>query len=417
MQPLVDVARAEFLYEQPSPHGSCQEHCEQNQGDRSSNRDCIHLRYLQSSDGVCPASECQAFSLAGRDDHKSPTHQDAAARRSGIVEYHSILQLSRVTFHVALLIGTDEAGYGPNLGPLLISTTAWRVQGDDSDIDLYERLNHCILSNATSDQHIPICDSKQLYKPGGGLLNLERGVFAALSVRGTSMACWRDAWQVLAPDSAEQLQTVPWYAKYDTALPINLGDERRAADRSLLTAGLQAANVSLERIRSTAIFPTRFNELVERYDSKGAVLSLATLELVRDALEQHDDATVFIQCDKHGGRNRYLAVLQTVFPDERIKILRESRESSVYRWVTPSRQIEIRFVAKGESFLPAALASMTAKYLRELAMQAFNAFWQQQLPDLKPTAGYPVDAQRFKNDIEMVQRKLGIEDRVLWRSR
>jgi hypothetical protein len=50
-------------------------------------------------------------------------------------------------------------------------------------------------------------------------------------------------------------------------------------------------------------------------------------------------------------------------------------------------------------------------------MQAFNAFWNQYLPDLKPTAGYPVDAKRFKNEIESVQRQLGIEDRILWRSR
>jgi ribonuclease HII len=320
-------------------------------------------------------------------------------------------------FEVTLLIGTDEAGYGPNLGPLLIAATAWRVPDDCGDVDLYERLNHCVGRNATIDHHIPMADSKQLYKPGGGLLNLERGLFAALSVCHTRTERWSDAWKSLAPESTDQLQNVPWYSKYDSALPIDLDVERRAVDSSALTDGLRTANVSLERIRATAIFPARFNELVERYDSKGSVLSLATLELVRDALAQHDDASVLIQCDKHGGRNRYLAVLQTVFPDEHVKIIRESRESSVYRWVTPNRQIEIRFVAKGESFLPAALASMTAKYLRELAMRAFNTFWQQHLPKLKPTAGYPVDAKRFKNEIEPVQRKLGIEDRILWRSR
>ncbi len=318
---------------------------------------------------------------------------------------------------MTLLIGTDEAGYGPNLGPLLIAATAWHVPDDCEDVDLYERLNHCVGRNATTDHHIPMADSKRLYKPGGGLLNLERGLFAALSVCQTSAERWRDAWKILASESADQLQNQPWYSEYDVALPIDLDVERRAADSSALTDGLRTASVSISRIRAAAVFPGRFNELVERYDSKGSVLSLATLGLVRDALDQHDDANVLVQCDKHGGRNRYLAVLQTVFPDEQVTIIRESRESSVYRWVTRDRQIEIRFVAKGESFLPAALASMTAKYLRELAMQAFNTFWQQHLPDLKPTAGYPVDAKRFKNEIESVQRQLGIEDRILWRSR
>jgi hypothetical protein len=79
--------------------------------------------------------------------------------------------------------------------------------------------------------------------------------------------------------------------------------------------------------------------------------------------------------------------------------------------------VEIRFVAKGENFLPAALASMTSKYLRELAMRAFNQFWCTRVPNLKPTAGYPLDAVRFKAAIAAAQTELGFSDRVLWRNR
>ena len=42
---------------------------------------------------------------------------------------------------------------------------------------------------------------------------------------------------------------------------------------------------------------------------------------------------------------------------------------------------------------------MTSKYLRELAMKAFNAFWCDRVPGLPPTAGYPTDAKRFYHDI------------------
>ena len=28
---------------------------------------------------------------------------------------------------VTLVIGTDEAGYGPNLGPLVVAATAWQL--------------------------------------------------------------------------------------------------------------------------------------------------------------------------------------------------------------------------------------------------------------------------------------------------
>jgi hypothetical protein len=60
---------------------------------------------------------------------------------------------------------------------------------------------------------------------------------------------------------------------------------------------------------------------------------------------------------------------------------------------------------------------MTSKYMRELAMRPFNRFWCNQLPELRPTAGYPRDARRFKTAIGPLQQELGIADHVLWRER
>jgi hypothetical protein len=316
---------------------------------------------------------------------------------------------------MAILIGTDEAGYGPNLGPLVISATVWRVPDELAEDDLYRALRRVVRIDASGDKHIAIADSKALYKPGCGLADLERGVLAAAAQSGTRIRSWRDAWQTLAPRDAVYLDEVPWYENYDAELPLDLEVAELETACLRLAAGLREADVSLLEMRSVAVFPSRFNKLLDRHESKGAVLSQETIELVRHVLDKCDDANVIIQCDKHGGRNRYSAILQTVFPDYLAEVVRESREASVYRWHAKSRRVEIRFVAKGESFLPAALASMASKYLRELAMRAFNAFWKEHLSDLKATAGYPVDAKRFKQDIEAVRTKLGIEDRILWR--
>ena len=72
---------------------------------------------------------------------------------------------------------------------------------------------------------------------------------------------------------------------------------------------------------------------------------------------------------------------------------------------------------QGESFLPTALASMTAKYLRELSMRAFNEFWCARVPGLRPTAGYPTDAPRSNSEIAPCSASWAIDDHVLWRNR
>src|SRR5215471_950363 len=91
---------------------------------------------------------------------------------------------------MALLIGMDEAGYGPNLGPLVISATAWEVPGDPRKIDLWEKFAGIVEQSAPIDgAHIQIADSKQVYTPARGFENLEAGVLHALAIwRGGTLA-------------------------------------------------------------------------------------------------------------------------------------------------------------------------------------------------------------------------------------
>ena len=45
-----------------------------------------------------------------------------------------------------ILIGTDEAGYGPNLGPLTVAATAWHLPDDVEPLDLWEELQSVLTS-------------------------------------------------------------------------------------------------------------------------------------------------------------------------------------------------------------------------------------------------------------------------------
>lgn len=334
---------------------------------------------------------------------------------------------------MAYLIGTDEAGYGPNLGPLVISACVWRVPDEYLGADLYKLLRAvvaCDPCQCNTRRVVAWADSKVLYKSGQGLAQLERGLLSALGLIGPMPCDWRSLWHALDPDfygepcigeqdanrGGHETQ-LPWHREFAATLPIENEPAAIAKIICRLQSCLAKLGVQLVALRSAAVFPSRFNAALDQHGNKSEALSRLTLGLLGKVLEQLGDEPILVWCDKHGGRNFYGPLLQQQFPDTLIEVRSEGREESIYRWGPASRRIEARFCVGGERHLPAAMASMASKYLRELAMRAFNDYWLLQVPDLRPTAGYPGDAARFKEAISARQQTLGIEDRVLWRSR
>jgi hypothetical protein len=319
------------------------------------------------------------------------------------------------------LVGTDEAGYGPNLGPLVISATVWEAPNGLGGEDLFDRLSPLIASKVGhvrgGGPYVAMADSKLLYTPDKGLRHLERGLWAALGLLGHCPQTWRDVWRILAPESIEPISQIAWYADYDGPAPLDCDGEDLDLPVEPLKAGLAAAGVRLVAVQSRVIFEEEFNTLVERHASKGAALSHETLRLAARMIAPLPAAPISVICDKHGGRNRYAPLLAEHFPEWLVEIHGEGRERSLYRFGPAERRMEVCFRTKAESCLPAALASMASKYLRELAMRALNGFWRRRVPELQPTAGYPQDAKRFRVDIAEEIKKLAIDDRVFWRAR
>jgi hypothetical protein len=321
---------------------------------------------------------------------------------------------------MGFLIGTDEAGYGPNLGPLVISATVWEAPDGVGGEDLFERVAH-VISSTLEKGDVRSCavmaDSKTLYTAGNGLRHLERGLWAALGLLGHCPRTWRDVWQALAPEALNRMPAIPWYDGYDAAAPVDCDAAEIEPLVESLATDLAAVGVRLVALRSRAVFADEFNDLVERHGSKGEALSRETLALAARMMATLPPGPVSMICDKHGGRNRYGPLLAEHFPEWFIEIRGEGRQRSDYQFGLPDRRVKVCFRTKAESCLPAALASMASKYLRELAMRAFNDFWRRRVPDLQPTAGYPQDAKRFRIDIAEAQKQLQVDDRVLWRVR
>lgn len=311
---------------------------------------------------------------------------------------------------MAWLIGVDEAGYGPNLGPLVVAATAWPV--DDLQQDLYQSLAP-VVCRSPADGRIAVADSKQLYKPGGGLRLLEIGVGAAAGV----LADWLSLVRSLGADPGNQCSQTPWRRGFNPRLPIDADAASLAAAAAQLTQACGAAGVGAPVVAARLVFPAEFNARIAKHGNKAAALSHTTIGLLRSVIDRCERGPVRCVLDKHGGRNRYAGLLQHHFAEHWIEPLEESRARSRYRWGAEADRTEAAFCAGGEAFLPAALASMTAKLLRELAMRALNDFWCSQVPGLRPTAGYPADAKRFKRQVAKRQAELGIGDAALWRER
>lgn len=316
------------------------------------------------------------------------------------------------------LIGMDEAGYGPNLGPLVVCATVWQVpEGLFQNVeicDLYGHLAEAVHPGPHRDR-LAIADSKRLYSGGKGLRLLEEGVWATSGIVGHAIPFWTDP-SFLGVDDPP---LAPWYQPPTSLLPQTAAHDVIEAKRARLEAACNACEVRLVQVAVAAVTADSFNRQLLTWGKKSDVLSHATLDLLRSCLDRLPSEPTKVICDKHGGRNRYGALLQHHFPEWQISTLKETRPCSRYvgKCEGSNGAIEISFQSQGEGFLPAALASMFAKYHRELAMAAFNQYWISHLPALRPTAGYPLDARRFAAEVATAREKLRITEGEFWRAK
>ena len=312
-------------------------------------------------------------------------------------------------------IGMDEAGYGPNLGPLVVGLTAWDLPTAPQECNLRKVLADVIRDvGDKTDKRLLIADSKQVYSPQRGLAKLELGVLACLGTLGIQPDTLRDLWLTLAGPNCSQPDEEPWFADYEISLPVAARPEDILATTAALNAAFDKTGARLRDVRLDLVLGQRFNRLVREANSKGICLSQTTMNLLASFWDcENDDLIAQVIGDKHGGRNRYSDLIAEIVDGRMIFTLEESREKSSYR----VGNTHLTFRTRAEAYLPVALASMCAKYLRELSMQAFNAFWQEHNETLKPTKGYPQDAKRFRKEIASTQKALAISDDMLWRAR
>ncbi|WP_372897058.1 hypothetical protein [Stieleria sp.] len=329
-----------------------------------------------------------------------------------------------------ILIATDEAGYGPKLGPLVVSASAWKLPlGEASPGDLPEAFAAVAKPVTVSGRRIVVNDSKAVFQPqsvtkkSGGYGKLECVTLAG--ARWCGLATERlNLVDDLAAHDRDSIGATPWLA----------GLMEQAIDTESanpLVTAWQSGPAQLAGMKTRVITAAAFNRSCRGGANKSDLLSQSTLELVKSLLdelaiapdeqvpdEQVPYQQVTVYCDRHGGRRYYAGPLQAVFDGTLVRVIAESKDESYYAVPYRGGEFTIRFTVKGDSFTPVAFSSMVAKYVREKAMESFNAYFADLAPQpLRPTAGYPVDADRFLKDIEAIVREQNIDLATLVRSR
>ncbi len=324
-----------------------------------------------------------------------------------------------------LCLGIDEAGYGPTLGPLTLGLAV--LTGPPAIADpaaagapLWDLLAAGSRPTGRGDAAcVVVGDSKAIHKPAKGIGPLEEQALALLyAQRGAIPGDMHELLRWLAPDGT--VPAPPWAVETLT-LPRAADPDAIRRRGAALASACEGQGVRLRYLRVRAIHEPEFNAAIAQSGNKAVALFgwvAPLLDAVWRVPLTSPDGPRLATCDKQGGRDRYLPMLGGAFPDA-VVVHRgeEQRDASQYTLRRGGRDAVIRFESKGERHWPVAVASMLAKYVRELSMELLNAYWSAAVPGVRPTAGYPQDAKRFLVDIEAGRVTRGIAREEMVRCR
>lgn len=315
-------------------------------------------------------------------------------------------------------VGLDEAGYGPNLGPMVVASSACRVP-DKAPKCLWKKLSPVVRRcDHPDDGRLLIDDSKKVNEGPDGLARLEAGVLTVFMQVGKQPATVLDYLEEITfGDSLNDLRAEPWFDPADPLPAMREPGELRTV-LSTLTDASHCAGVDWGPVHSVVVPAPRFNRLLDEWRVKSGVVAAAVISLLGKVLELPGEDGIEVNVDKLGGRHFYAPLLNEAFPGAWVRVIREGPNCCDYAIDGLSRPVSIRFEPRADgTHFNVALASMAAKYLRELCMRQFNRYWLAKVPGLKPTAGYPSDASRFYAAIRNVLINDGVEERAVWRER
>ena len=301
---------------------------------------------------------------------------------------------------MGVIAGIDEAGYGPILGPLVVTSVALSLPEAPNGADFWGILAEAVSRRAArGDVRVAVADSKAL-KRRGSIGPIETSVLAFLRAAEADCSSLREMMASLGAACEDTWQAYPWYQGRNVALPRDADPDRVARSADHLKRVMDARAVTWVDARCDPMHVGEFNEIVSTSRNKSMTTATRVMGLLERLWDRHATGGLRAVVDKQGGRDHYRTWLAASFWGCRVRTDEESGQASAYELSDARRHMKVSFEAKADDrHFAVALASMVSKYVRELFMGLFNDYWRDRVTGLAPTAGYYVDGHRFLSEI------------------
>lgn len=319
---------------------------------------------------------------------------------------------------MAVVAGIDEAGYGPLIGPLVVSQISFSMPDEYLGKDMWNLLSSAVgKSKKGLAGRILITDSKKAFVRSSGLGHLERTVLSFLNAANFEATDLQKTINYLCPECFSRLTEYPWYSDLkNIILSTNTPDISLAG--SFLSKAMAQKDIKFIQAQSRCFDVAHYNKMVTASRNKASVLFTAVCSLIQQVFEEYGHQNLQIIVDRQSGRMRYRQALAAMFGSVDMQILREDERDSSYQITAGKKRMRIHFVVDGDDkFMPVSLASIFSKYIREQLVECINQYFLSHCQNIKPTAGYWKDGQRFIKELKTKVPHLKYEQHKLVRCR
>ncbi len=325
-----------------------------------------------------------------------------------------------------VVAGIDEAGLGPMLGPLTLGYAALRVPHGAQT--LWERLRDEVSDDPRDGAaKLVVADSKRVFsRTANGRARLETTALclASLARGGAPPAdgagLLRAGPEGLRP-AAGELERHPWYAHLPARLPVWVDPGRLELRAERLRRCTARAGVEILESAARVVPVGELNRSWRRTGNKSQTVWSHVADILRMLWNAYGGEQLTVVVDRQGGRTHYARQLLRAFPRAEFQALAETQVCSAYQLSArePERRaMLVLFCERAElRSLTTALASCAAKYAREVCMGAFNRYFEDLQPGLRPTAGYTSDGRRWLRDAAGALERAGLPRELLIRER